>query len=270
MPADYHTHTPLCHHAVGEPQEYVAAALMAGLTEYGVSCHAPVQEEPFDDWRMLSSDLPAYFNWVDTARDYAQGRIPVRLGLECDWLPGCEQWITELTQRAEWDYLIGSVHYLGGWNFDNPYRLKSWAEVEVEQAWTLYWEQYCAMALSGLFDFLGHPDLIKKFSHRPNGDLKRFYEPAIDAIKIGNCAIELNTTGWHKPCEEQYPAADFLSLACSAGIPLLLSSDAHAPGEVARDFDRATALALETGYQETLLFDKRSATPVKLVASSRE
>ena len=264
MPADYHTNTPLCHHAEGEPRDYVDAALRAGLSEYGVSCHGPVQEEPFDDWRMLASDLPAYFNWVDAARDYAQNRIPVRLGLECDWLPGCEQWITELSEKAEWDYLIGSIHYLDGWNFDSPHLLKAWEEVEVEKAWTRYWEEYSAMARSGLFDFLGHPDLIKKFSYRPHGDLRRFYEPAIDSIARAGCAIELNTAGWHKPCEEQYPATDFLSLACSAGVPLLLSSDAHAPGEVARDFDRASTLALEAGYRETLLFEKRQRTQVRL------
>ena len=135
MPADYHTHTPLCHHAEGNPQEYIEAALRTGLSEYGVSCHAPVEEEPFDNWRMLSSDLPEYFEWVEAARNYAHNRIPVRLGLECDWLPGCEQWITELTRKADWDYLIGSVHYLGGWNFDSPELLKSWEEVEVEEAW---------------------------------------------------------------------------------------------------------------------------------------
>mgnify|MGYP003878588541 CR=1 FL=1 len=79
MPADYHTHTPLCHHAEGNPQEYIEAALRAGLSEYGVSCHAPVEEEPFDNWRMLSSDLPEYFEWVEAARNYAHNRIPVRL-----------------------------------------------------------------------------------------------------------------------------------------------------------------------------------------------
>lgn len=264
MPADYHTHTPLCHHAEGNPQEYIEAALRAGLSEYGVSCHAPVEEEPFDNWRMLSSDLPEYFEWVEAARNYAHNRIPVRLGLECDWLPGCEQWITELTRKADWDYLIGSVHYLGGWNFDSPELLKSWEEVEVEEAWTRYWKEYSAMARSELFDFLGHPDLIKKFSHHPGGDLRRFYEPAIEAIAESGCAIELNTAGWHRPCEEQYPAADFLNLACAAGIPLLINSDAHAPGEVGRDFCKGTRLAVAAGYRETLLFEKRQRTRVRL------
>jgi len=264
MPADYHTHTPLCHHATGTPQDYIEAALEADLIEYGVSCHSPVQPEPLDDWHMLIGDLPTYFEWVDTARAHAAGRIPVRLGLECDWLPGCQEWIEELTGRADWDYLIGSIHYLGDWNFDSPRLLESWSEVGVEEAWTRYWKEYASMARSGLFDFLGHPDLIKKFGHRPEGDLRRFYEPAVEVIAEAGCAIELNTTGWHKPCEEQYPAADFLSLACRAGIPLLINSDAHAPAEVGRDFGKATRLAVEAGYRETLLFEKRQSTRIQL------
>ena len=264
MLADYHTHTPLCHHADGTPREYVEAALAAGLTEYGVSCHAPVQPEPFDEWRMLTSDLPAYFEWVNAARNCADGRIPVRLGLECDWLPGCQGWIEELTGRARWDYLIGSVHYLGNRNFDSPHLLDSWSEIGVEEAWSRYWEQYSAMARSGLFDFLAHPDLIKKFSHRPDGDLRRFYEPAIEAIAESGCAIELNTAGWHKPCAEQYPDSGFLSLSFEAGIPLVINSDAHAPGEVGRDFGRAVLLAMEAGYRQTLLFNQRGRTPVPL------
>ncbi|MBC8126551.1 MAG: histidinol phosphate phosphatase, partial [Gloeobacteraceae cyanobacterium ES-bin-144] len=101
------------------------------------------------------------------------------------------------------------------------------------------------------------PDLVKKFAHRPAGDLNRFYEPVVDAIAASGCVIELNTAGWHKPCAEAYPAPDFLELACSAGIPLVISSDAHAPEEVGRDYAKAITLALAAGYRETQLFDKR-------------
>ena len=261
MPADYHSHTPLCHHAEGDPAAFVEAAVAAGLSEYGISDHAPARPEPFDGWRMLEADLPAYFDWIAQARRHAAGRLPIRAGMECDWLPGCERWIENLASRYEWDYLIGSVHYLDdSWDFDNPKWLGRWAEEDIEQAWTRYWAGYAAMAESGLFDLLGHPDLIKKFGFFPDGDLTRFYEPAIDAIAASGAAIELNTAGWHKPCGEQYPADSFLRLACDAGIPLVLSSDAHAPQEVGRDFDQATALAKSSGFSETVLFHKRQRT----------
>ena len=258
MPADYHSHTPLCNHAEGTPQEYVDAALAAGISEYGISDHAPVLPEPFDDWRMLSSELDQYYSWIAEAREHAAGRLPIRAGLECDWLPGCRAWIEDLAGRYPWDYLIGSVHYLGDrWDFDNPKWLGRWAETDVEETWTRYWEEYAAMAESGLFDILGHPDLIKKFGFRPEGDLQRFYEPAVEAIAASGCVIELNTAGWHKPCAEQYPAADFLHTARDAGVPLVISADAHAPKEVGRDFERAIAMAKEAGYTETVLFEGR-------------
>jgi histidinol-phosphatase (PHP family) len=260
MPADYHSHTPLCHHATGTPEEYVEAAIAAGVTEFGISDHAPAHPEPHDDWRMLERDLPAYFDWVEAARSRAAGRLPIRVGLECDWLPGCEKWIEALARRHDWDYLIGSIHYLGRWDFDNPKWLGRWAETDVEETWTRYWDEYAAMAGSGLFDFLGHPDLVKKFSYRPAGDLRRFYEPAVAAIAAADGAIELNTAGWHKPCAEQYPSSEFLQLACSAGIPLLISSDAHAPAEVGREFDQAILLAREAGYSEAVLLEQRART----------
>ncbi len=264
MPADYHTHTPLCHHAVGTPEEYVDAALRTGLTEYGISDHAPMGEAFFDDWRMLYQDLPVYIEWMDRAKAHAAGRLAIRRGLECDWLPGCASWIDRLRNEHSWDYLIGSVHYLGQWDFDNPKWLGRWAESDVDEVWHLYWKEYAAMAESQLFDILGHPDLVKKFCHRPEGDLRRFYEPAIEAIAVSGCAIELNTAGWHKPCAEAYPAPDFLELARAAGIPLVISSDAHAPNEIGRNFDQAIHLAKAAGYTETLLFEqgKRHMDPL--------
>jgi len=262
VPADYHSHTPLCRHAEGEPEAYVDAALLAGVSEFGISDHAPQVPEPFDDWRMLERELPDYFRWIERARVHAHGRLAIRAGLECDWLPGCEPWIGQLRARHAWDYLLGSVHYLhdaalGDWDFDNPKWLGRWAAQDVESLWTNYWQAYTAMAESGLFDILGHPDLVKKFGFFPAGELERFYEPAIDAVAASGCVIELNTAGWHKPCAECYPAPRFLELACSAGIPLVLSSDAHAPDQVGRDFARAITVAKAAGYKETVLFEKR-------------
>jgi len=157
------------------------------------------------------------------------------------------------------------VHYLEDWDFDNPKWLGRWAASDVDAVWTRYWQSYARMAESGLFDILGHPDLVKKFAHFPAGDLTRFYEPAVDAIASSGCAIELNTAGWHKPCAEAYPAPVFLELACSAGVPLVISSDAHAPEEVSRDFSRAIQLAKAAGYRETQLFEKRKRRAELLV-----
>ena len=135
-----------------------------------------------------------------------------------------------------------------------------WAETDGEAVWTEYWKTYVEMVESGLFDILGHPDLVKKFSYAPEGDLDRFYDPVIEAIAANGSVIELNTAGLHKPCAQAYPAPRFLELAASAGIGLVISSDAHAPGELARDFPQARELAKAAGYRETQLFNKRTRT----------
>ena len=257
MPADYHTHTPLCLHAEGEPEQYIDAAIAAGVTEYGISDHAPVATDHFDDWRMLDSQFPRYIDWIEKAKAHAGEKLPIRAGMECDWLPGCEGWIETLRSRYDWDYLIGSVHYISDgetWDFDNPKWVGSkWAEADIDAVWQRYWDAYIAMTDSGLFDILGHPDLIKKFGYRPSGDLCRYYEPAIDAIATAGSIIELNTAGWHKPCAEQYPHSEFLELARDAGIDLVISSDSHHPSEVARDFEKAIQVARSAGYRETTL-----------------
>jgi histidinol-phosphatase (PHP family) len=265
MLADYHTHTPLCHHATGTPEAYIDAAIAAGLAEFGISDHAPQTPEPYDDWRMAEADLPAYFDWIERARAHAGGRIPVRAGMECDWLPGNHGWIEDLAGRYEWDYLIGSIHYLDGWDFDNPKWLGHWAKVDLENLWASYWQAYAEMAGTGLFDILGHADLVKKFGHTPDGDLDWYYGPAVEAIAASGAAIEINTAGWYKPCAEPYPAPGFLRLAAQAGIPLVISSDAHAPEEVARDFSKAVELALEMGFTQTVRFHRRTRIAAPLI-----
>ena len=247
---DFHTHTPLCHHAEGTPEQYLTAAKAANLTEYGISDHAPHCPEPFDDWRMAMSDLPAYLDWIAEARNFAGNELPVRACLECDWLTGCESHIAHLRNYHDWDYLIGSVHYLPGktgqrWDFDNPAHLSQWKNLspsELEELWQVYWETYTEMVRADLFEIHGHPDLIKKFAFTPTGDLRRFYQPTIEALAATGRAFEINTAGWHKPCAEQYPASEFLTLAAEAQIPVYLNSDAHAPHEVARDFEKAEPL----------------------------
>lgn len=250
MSTDYHTHTPLCHHAEGTPEQFVKAAKEAQLKEYGISDHAPQVPEPFDDWRMTMSDIPAYLDWIAEAKQHAGNHLIVRSGLECDWLSRCKKHIATLRSLHDWDYLIGSVHYLPiksdqYWDFDNPAHLSQWQRLssgELEELWTLYWDTYTEMITADLFEIHGHPDLIKKFAFAPQGDLRRYYEPTIAALSETGKAFEINTAGWHKPCAQQYPAPGFLKLAAEAQIPVYLNSDAHSPQEIARDFDKARQL----------------------------
>jgi histidinol-phosphatase (PHP family) len=262
MLADYHTHTPLCLHAEGTPTEYARRALAAGLAELGISDHNPMPEF-FDDWRMLISDWPRYLEMVTEARE-AVPEMPIRLGLECDFLLGQEAWIEKQSGMADFDYLIGSVHYIGpGWEIDNPKHLSRWRGA-VEEIWGRYWELYEKMVRTRMFDFFAHPDLPKKFGLRPSGDLRCYYEPTISALADTNGVIEISTAGLRKECCELYPSCEFLEMAFSAGVPIVISSDAHAPGEVGVHFDQALAVARAVGYTSTMRFKGRQRVEVPL------
>lgn len=263
MIADYHMHTPLCGHATGTPVEYARAAVERGLAEIGFADHNPMPTQ-FDDWRMAVSELPRYFDLVQEAHE-AVPQLPIRLGLECDFLANGEPWIEKLAAMADWDYLIGSVHYIApGWDVDNPKWIGRFDEQPVEEIWTLYWRAYEQAIRSRLFDFVAHPDLVKKFGHRPAGDLRAYYGPSISALAETGVAIEINTAGLRKPVGEMYPSLEFLKMAREAGVSLTINSDAHAPEEVGADFEKAIALAKEAGYAELVRFEKRHRRMVPL------
>ena len=261
--ADYHTHTPLCHHAEGWPVDLARVAVKRGLGELGFADHNPMPK-PFDDWRMLIEELPQYLDAVAQSRaEFPQ--LKIKLGLECDFIAGQEHWIEELAGMAEWDFLIGSVHYLPeGWEVDHPKYLSRHNYAAAPEIWESYWRAYVACIRSGLFDFVAHPDLPKKFGVSPAGELRRYYEPAIAALAETGMAYEINTAGLRKECAEQYPAAQFIHLARQAGVPVLINSDAHRPDEVGAGFELALGLARDAGYTETARFQRRRRSFVPL------
>jgi histidinol-phosphatase (PHP family) len=260
---DYHNHTPLCHHAKGLPREYVLAAQRHGLSEIGFSDHNPMPTQ-FDDWRMASSDLPQYFSWIEEARREFSP-FPIRLGLECDYLPGYEDHVRHLASLADWDYFIGAVHYITPkWDVDNPAHMGKWKEMDLEEVWTWYFKSYTRMVESGLFDFFAHIDLVKKFGFRPEGDLTRFYRETLEAIADHHGVIEISTAGLRKEVNEIYPSKELLTLAHQKGIRILISSDSHSPEEVGYRFDLALQLAKEVGYEEVTRFEGRQALSVKI------
>lgn len=263
-PADYHMHTPLCHHAVGEPTEYAAAAIRAGLDEIGFSDHSPMARDDFDDWRMAASDLDGYVEKVMKARHDHPG-LTIRMGLEVDYLPGHEDWIRELSRRHKWDYFIGSVHYVSeSWDLDNPKKLSEWKRRPAIDVWTAYFERLTLAAESGLFDFIGHADLCKKFCFYPQEDCTPLFRKFLKSASRNRVAIEINTAGLRKDCKEMYPSAAFLAMAREEEVAITFGSDAHAPGEVGMDFSVAMELAKRTGYTNYCRFEARECRLAQL------
>jgi histidinol-phosphatase (PHP family) len=260
LPADYHMHTPLCHHATGHPVDYARRAVELGLTEIGFSDHSPMPRDDFDNWRMRADQLDEYIAKVRLAQKTFP-QLAIRLALEVDYLPGHEDWIRRLAARHPWDYFIGSVHYVSeSWDIDNPAKLSEWKKRDAFEVWSAYFGRLTLAAESGLFEIIGHADLPKKFGIRPAQDCTPLYEKFLDATAKSGCAIELNTAGLRKDCKEIYPSREILELAFQKGVPITFGSDAHAPEEVGLNFTGAIELAHRTGYQECCRFERRQRT----------
>jgi len=263
-PADYHMHTPLCRHAEGEPTEYAAHAKSVGLTEIGFSDHSPMREDDFDEWRMFIGQLDEYVEKVEKARiDHPD--LTIKLALEVDYIPGHEEWIKELAGRHKWDYFIGSVHYVSDdWEVDHPDKLSEWKTRGTMEVWTTYFERLTAAAETGLFEIIGHTDLVKKFCFYPDHDCNHLFDRFLRAAAATETAIELNTAGLRKDCKEIYPARHILRTAYERGVRITFGSDAHKPDEVGADFAAAVQLARSVGYTHWNRYTQRERSYVRI------
>lgn len=257
---DYHTHTTRCGHATGSMEEYVEAAIAAGLKEIGFSDHIPMywlpEEKRDPGIAMRMEELEEYVSDVIRLRE-RYPEIPIRLGIEADFIPGREEELVRILAPYSWDYVIGSVHFIGEWDFDNPAKTNRYAEWDISELYAKFFTLECMAARSGLFDILAHIDLIKKFGHRPSHDLGRLYADVAGVIAEAGVAIELSTAGRRKPVGEVYPNPSLLKQCCVRGVPLVISSDAHSPREVAWGFLEARELALQVGYTQVARFEGR-------------
>ncbi len=264
MIPDTHIHTPLCKHARGLPAEYAATARARGLPEICITDHAPAPDGYDAGCRMAPGQLAAYREWVAAAAA-AAGGLPVRCGIEADYYAGCEAWLPAWLEAQAFDLVIGSVHFLDAWGFDNPANLPVWERVDVVRTWERYFGRVARLADLGCFDVLGHMDLPKKFGHRLDpARARELAAPALDRLAAAGMAVEINTGGLRKPVGEMYPEESLLVMARERGIPVCFGSDAHAPTEVGLGFDRAVALALHAGYTEYVRFEGRRRRSVPL------
>jgi histidinol-phosphatase (PHP family) len=258
---DYHMHLRSergeIAHETAAVEPYVEAAWAAGVDEIGFTEHGYYFRQmrslltvPYQTERCVY-DIEPYIEAVVQAR----GRgLPVKLGLEVDYVPGREEETRELLAPYPWDYLLGSVHFIDGLGVDGEPRLVD--SVGVEETWRRYFETLAGATRSGLFDSLSHPDLVKMFGERAEAF---DYGPVLDAIAESGVAVEVSTAGLHKPVGELYPHPEFLRACRERGVPVTTGSDAHEPRVVGRDFDRARELLRSAGYGTVTVFEQRKA-----------
>jgi histidinol-phosphatase (PHP family) len=240
---------------------YRAAAAERGIEELGVAEHVYRFRQALDLWR--------HPLWLENARDdldeyceFVRG-TSLRLGVECDFVPGAEGRTAAMLEARDFDYVVGSVHFVGDGDAAVDHDgFDVWAapDASAEEIWTRYFDHFGRCARSGLFDILAHPDLVKVWGRDrplPEGDLRRFYEPAVEAIVEGGSAVELSTAGLRKPVGELYPAREFAALVVEAGVPFALSSDAHLPEQIGFRYDDALAFLDDLGVEEIAVFEGR-------------
>ncbi|MDF3059851.1 MAG: histidinol phosphatase [Rariglobus sp.] len=255
-----HSHTPLCRHAVGEPEEYAAMAELRGLKGIIFTCHAPLPGGFAAEVRMTPEQFDDYVAMVARAREAFAGRVDVRLGLESDYYPGVEPWLRELHARVPLHHVLGSVHYQM-----RDYRaLFHRGDLAAYQE--LYYEHLALSAESGLFDTLAHPDLIK--NEAPDQwdfeKVRPWIVRALDRVAATGVAMELNTSGVLKAMPEMNPSPSQLRLMCERGIPVVLGADAHTPLRVADGYAEALRLLQSVGYTEVSYFLERTRRSVPI------
>ncbi len=265
MIVDYHTHTSLCKHAQGDAEEYILRAIELGLDEIGCSEHIPMPGG-FDEKHRMSLEQyqTVYAPRVSELRDRHKGKITVRRGIEADFFSGTETWVEGFIRENDFDYVIGSVHFLGSWGFDDAVFVHNFEGRDVDDVYEKYFETVKRSARSGLFDIIGHCDLVKKFGHRPKRDQTEHVRETMKEIRKNNLCIEINTSGLRKPVEEMYPAESILQIARETGVPLTLGSDAHDPADVGADFARAVELIERYGNGRISVFERRQRREVQI------
>ena len=206
------------------------------------------------EYRLAFEEMRAYTQDVSEAKERYKDKIKILLGYEVDYLPGH---MDERVLHAKIDYLIGSVHFIDKWSFDNPEFISGYENRDIDEIWQAYFEATEAMAKSGKFDIVGHLDLIKVFKYMPKQDTRLLAKDALHAIKRSNMVLELNTAGLGKPVEEIYPSKALLEEAYALDIPITFASDAHSVDQVGFGYDKVIALAKEVGYSKAVTFEQR-------------
>ncbi len=259
MLTDYHTHTERGPYTVEWLENFLNVAKLRRIEEYGVSEHAyrfkqtaHLLDNPWTRERR-TEDLDDYFAMVQSARKAGHH---IKFGIELDYIPGTENALAEFIRSYPFDYVIGSVHWLGDFGFDLSEMKSQWLTRDLKQTYSEYFTILNQMVETQLFDLVGHADVIKVFGYEPDDPafLQDWYDRMAESFSRNHAVIEISTAGLRKPVGKLYPAPRFLEACYKQEIPIVINSDAHRPEDVGADYDQAIASAKSTGYTEIVTF----------------
>lgn len=266
MKIDYHTHHARCGHAEGALEDYVKRAVEIGLDQIGLSDHMPlIHVDPdtyYPGMAMPMDELPRYVEEAFALKEKYRGVIGVRVGLEADFIEGHEEAIERIVRGYPWDYVIGSVHFLGEWDITDYRQTDGWKSRDPMDVYEQYYDAVCKAAATGFYDIIGHIDVIKRFGVQPGGDVTQLENMALEAAAKAGIAIELNASGLRMPCADMFPSRRMLGKARELGIPITLGSDAHQPERLGQYLDQAREALRAAGYVQLATFEGRRRTLV--------
>jgi len=222
---------------------YCEVAKSRGIRQMGITEH---------DRYLDKIDVAAFQEAREKSED-----VVLRLGIEIDFVPGQEERMDADATALPYDYVIGSVHRVDGDEVDRATDQGVYERYETYELYAAYYRNVREAALSGRFEVIGHPDLIKIFRHYPDRDITPLLEETADAVAESDVVVDVNAAGLRKPVGEIYPSRKFLEMFHRRGVPIILSSDAHAPDEVAAGYDRSLKLVHDVGYREVATFENR-------------
>lgn len=255
---DYHMHSVLSD-GKNTYEEMIQEAVSKGLDEIGFSDHVCLKPV---NWAIRIEDIPVMTEQIMDLKEKYANQIRVRYGIEVDYFPGREDELGKLINEIPVDYVIGSVHFIDDWNFDTDQSLYGkWSN---DKLYEIYFALIQGAAKSGLFDIIGHIDIIKKFRVYPETNQDKLFEDTIAIIKENNLVVELNTGGFDRPCAEFTPDANILEMCFKHQVPVTLSSDAHRTEHIARHYEGAISLLKQIGYTDIIGFSKRTRRMIRI------
>jgi len=258
---DYHTHHKRCGHAEGELEQYIQRGIEIGLDQLGLSDHMPLLHvDPatyLPDMAMPMGELPRYVEECLQLKAKYSDIIDIRVGLEGDYIEGYEAEIAQIINAYPWDYVIGSVHFLGVWDISDFRQLAGWNHRDKYEVYQQYYDAVQKAARTGFYDYIGHIDVIKRYGFVPEEDVTELEKQTLDVIRKQGLAIELNASGLRMPAKEMFPSRRMLDYCFQLGIPLTIGSDAHQPERLGQYLEQATDLLREIGFTELATFKAR-------------
>jgi len=250
--ADYHIHTKLCNHASGEMYEYVEAAIEKGIKEIAFTDHIPLPNQFDIAHRMQESDLDLYVEEIEKLRT-KYPEISIKCGIEADYYEGFEDYLFNFFQYYDFELVIMSVHFVKDWPDNNWAFSYYFPDKSFKDIYGDYLRAMQKGIKSGLFDIIGHFDIIKSEDEPILKHCREEVEETLLLASEQNMAVEINTSGLRRAISEPYPNLEILPLITKYNLPLTLGSDAHKPDDVGYLFDEISKLILK---EENIMFAK--------------